>query len=127
MRNMTSLFQFARFGFVGMLATTVHYGVAVIFLLVASPYLANLAGYCTAVGVSYFGHHRFTFGIAAESAAHGRRLPRFIVMSLSALVLSQLVLAAASAVGLTEVIGLAAAALSVPLYTFLLSRLWVFG
>lgn len=126
MRHMPSLVQFARFGSVGILATAVHYGVALIIVLVASPYLANFVGYCAAVGVSYIGHQRFTFRIAKEAAEHGRRLPRFVVTSFSALIISQLVLTGTAAVGLTEVIGLAVAVLSVPPYTFLLSRLWVF-
>lgn len=126
MRHIASLFQFSRFGLVGVLATAIHYGVALLMILATNTYLANLLGYCTAVGVSYIGHQRFTFRITLDSASHGRRLPKFIATSLSALILSQLVLAGTAAVGLEEAIGLAVAVLSVPPYTFLLSRLWVF-
>jgi len=126
MPDAATLSQIVRFGCVGILATGVHYGVALAVSLVASPYVGNLAGYCAAVGVSYTGHRRFTFRIEPEAAAHGRRLPRFLATSLSALLLSQLVLAATTAIGWPEAIALAAAVLTKPPYTFLLHRIWVF-
>ena len=123
---MESVLQLVRFGLVGVLATAVHYVVALGVSFFTTPYLANFAGYCTAVSVSYLGHHRFTFNVAAQGAAHGRRMPRFIVTSLSALILTQAVLAATIAAGLSEPVGLALAVLCVPPYTFVLSRFWVF-
>ena len=124
---MHALPQIIRFGFVGVTATAVHYLVALAVASVATPFLANFAGYCSAVGVSYFGHHRFTFDISKDKAAHGRRIPRFIITSLSALLLSQAVLAVAVFAGFSEPVSLAFAVLIVPPYMFVLSRIWVFS
>lgn len=121
-----TLAQIARFAAVGVTATATHYAAAMTIALAASPYLANLAGYATAVGVSYFGHQRFTFGLRGGGIAHFRHLPRFAATSLSALALSQLVLAAARLWAAPEALALGAAVLIVPPYTFLLGRFWVF-
>jgi putative flippase GtrA len=119
--------QSLRFAAVGLLASAVHYGVALTVAATASPYFANLCGYGAAVGLSYFGHRRFTFRVGARAAAHRLRLPRFVATSLSGLLLSQLAYAAAEALDLPEAFGLGVAVLVVPPYTFLLSRFWVFG
>jgi len=115
-----------RFAVVGALATAIHYGVALAATLIASPYLANVCGYGAAVGVSYFGHQNFTFRVGGSGAGHLRRMPRFVVTSLSALLLSQLAFADADFAGLPDAAGLAVAVLTVPPYTFLLNRIWVF-
>ena len=115
-----------RFTVVGALATAIHYGVALTVAVIASPYVANVCGYCAAVGVSYFGHQKFTFRVGGSGTAHLRRMPRFVVTSLSALLLSQLAFACADYAGLSDTVGLAVAVLTVPPYTFLLNRIWVF-
>lgn len=126
MIRVATLVQLTRFGIVGLTATGVHYVVALGVSVLVSPYLANLAGYASAVGVSYFGHQRVTFRVDPAEVAHRRHLPRFVVTSLSALALSQLVLATGRALALPDAPALALAVLTVPPYTFLLSRVWVF-
>jgi len=126
MIRLATIAQVGRFGVVGLTATGVHYVVALAANLGISAYAANVAGYLCAVSVSYFGHQRVTFRLAPAEVAHGRHLPRFVATSLSALALSQAVLAAARALGTPDEVALAAAVLTVPPYTFLLSRFWVF-
>lgn len=121
------MLEMARFGSVGVVATAVHYGVALVANAITGPYLANVAGYCAAVSVSYIGHQRFTFRISPELALHRRRFPRFVATSLSALVLSQAVLAGGLAGGIPDALALAGAVLIVPPYTFVVSRFWVFS
>lgn len=124
------MMQIVRFLMVGVGATLVHYLVALAaarFLVPQIPYLANLAGFLVAVGVSYFGHLRFTYRVAHDDSHHRRRLPRFVVTAVSGLVFSQLVLAfVTEAARLPLWLGLAIAAAAVPAVTFVLGRLWVF-
>ncbi len=75
----------ARFALVGMLATGVHFAVALatLKLLVGSPPLANAAGFTFAVILSYLGHSVFTFRatVTTSSAA------RFVIVSLATVML----------------------------------------
>ena len=123
---MTVTLQFFRFASVGAFATVLHIAVALALALIMSTFAANLGGFLAAFGFSYLGHQRFTFRIARQSAAHARRLPRFLATALSAMLLSQLVLLALEGVGLTQSLALVMAALVIPPYSFLLSRIWVF-
>lgn len=121
------LLQIARFGAVGIAATAVHYLVALPVTWLVTPYLGNVAGYLVALGVSYAGHHRFTFRVPTNEAAHRHRMPRFILVSATALLLSQAVLALARAGGLPDELALLAAVATIPAVTFTVGRLWVFA
>lgn len=122
----SSLFELARFGSVGVLATCVHYLAALAATSAVGPYFANGFGYCTALLVSYLGHQRFTFRVPKGSREHRRQFPRFVISSLSALLFSQVVLAGVLGLGVREPIALVVAILSIPPVTFLLGRFWVY-
>ena len=122
-----SLFQLARFGVIGCLATIIHYTVAVGVALLSGPYTANATGYVSAVLVSYLGHQRFTFQVPTQARSHSRHFPRFIAASLFALLCSQLVLAATGSFDIDEQVRLALAVLIVPPVSYLLNRFWVYG
>lgn len=120
--------QLFRFALVGGIATLVHYLVALALVGAIGVYPANLGGYAAAVGVSYFGHLRFTFRVDPAGASHGRRVLRFVVVSLSGLLFSQAVLALGHAgVGLSPPLALAVAVVAVPVFTFIAQRTWVFA
>jgi len=118
--------QVPLFAIVGAAATATHVCAALaareVFL--ASPLIANFAGYLLAVGVSYLGNARLTF---RRAALHGPRFLRFVVVSLLGLALTQ---------GLTWLLvlrlgwpfwaGLAVVAVAVPALSFLLARAWAF-
>mgnify|MGYP003630824127 CR=1 FL=1 len=110
-----------------MLATCAHYLVAISTLLYMNVYAANLAGYLAAVAISYFGHQRYSFQLAAREISHRIQFPRFILASLGGLALSYLVLAIMEdAMGTPHWLSLAAAVCLVPLYTFVVNKLYVF-
>ena len=115
-----------KFGVVGILATTTHYGVAYSSLVYFDPFLANTVGYAFAVVVSYVGHNFYTFRYQKHMLPHKKKLIRFLTVSLSSLGLSHLTLGIATMFGLLDVISLALGVIIVPPYTFILSRLWVF-
>tara|TARA_R110001592_G_scaffold363393_1_gene687336 strand:- start:198068 stop:198442 length:375 start_codon:yes stop_codon:yes gene_type:complete len=116
-----------RFALVGVLATSAHYVVAICTVQYINIYAANLAGYFAAVAISYFGHQRYSFQLAALEISHRRQFPRFILASLGGLALSYLVLAIMEdGVGAPHWLSLAAAVCLVPLYTFVVNKLCVF-
>ncbi len=119
--------QLLRFLLVGAAATCAHYVVALISASAINLYAANLLGYLMAVAISYFGHQRFSFRLAAETVSHREQLPRFVLVSLSSLALSYLVLLLMrEAFGAPAWLSLAAAVGLVPMYTFLANKHCVF-
>lgn len=120
--------QLLRFLLVGAAATCAHYVVALISANAINLYAANLLGYLMAVAISYFGHQRFSFRLAAEAVSHREQLPRFVLVSLSGLALSYLILLLVrEAFGASAWLSLAAAVGLVPVYTFLANKYCVFA
>jgi len=119
--------QLLRFAQVGLAATGAHYLVALLALTLTGVYGANLAGYLTAVAISYLGHQRYSFRLRPEAISHGRQFPRFVLGSLGGLALSYLVLACMEqGLGAPHWLSLAAAVCLVPLYTFVVNKFCVF-
>ncbi|MBX7457686.1 GtrA family protein [Qipengyuania sp. 1NDH17] len=118
--------QLLSFGSVGMLATLAHVAVAYALLTATSinPYAANLAGFLSAVGISFVGNARVTF---AYSEAWWPALARFAVVSLTSLGLTTAILAVVEARALPHWTYVLATLAIVPPLTFLLSKFWVFA
>lgn len=116
----------ARFGIVGGLATLTHFSVlaAMLGLAQAGPVLANTIAYLLALGVSFLGHHFWTF------RAGGTLLPsflRFFGASGGAFLISTLVLVVLIRVfGVPDTIAAFVSAASIPVMTYSASRIWVF-
>jgi putative flippase GtrA len=118
--------QGATFAVVGALATATHLATALLARkgFGASPMAANFAGYAASVGVSYLGNARFTFG---RPALHGAQFVRFLVVSLAGLCLNQAITwLMAVRLGLPFWVALGAVVTVVPVFSFLVSRLWAF-
>jgi len=118
--------QLLVFGCVGVAATATHYFIA----LGANSfgqvdlYLANILGYVSAVAISYFGHGRFTF----KQTLNWTIFTRFVVVSLGALGASELLLLALQKTfAPPEYISLAVVVCTIPVLTFVMSKLWVFS
>lgn len=118
--------QLLSFGSVGMLATLAHVAVAYALLTTTSinPYAANLAGFLSAVGISFFGNARVTFGY---SEAWWPAFTRFVVVSLTSLGLTTTILAVIETWSLPYWTYVLATLAIVPPLTFLLSKFWVFA
>jgi putative flippase GtrA len=118
--------RLARFSIVGVVATVLHIGVAMIAVAAAgaNPTVAAMIGFTAAFAVSYFGHFRFTF---AASGRHRDYLLKFAVSSLASLVLSTgMVWVATAIVGIDYKPALFALAVIVPVCNYLVNRFWVF-
>lgn len=119
--------QAIRFSGVGILGTLCHVLVAFAAsaMLPVTALVANFVGFSAAVALSYVGHARFTFDVAANHSAH---LPRFAASALVGLLVSSLITLIVhdiyggpfwAALGLT--------AITVPPVTFVVLKLWVFA
>jgi putative flippase GtrA len=118
--------RLARFSIVGVVATVLHIGVAMIAVAAAgaNPTVAAMIGFTAAFAVSYFGHFRFTF---AASGRHRDFLLKFAVSSLASLVLSTgMVWVATAILGIDYKPALFALAVIVPVCNYLVNRFWVF-
>lgn len=120
----------ARFGVVGVVATLVHYGAALLAARAGAPLLlANLVGFLVAFSVSFLGHHHWTFR-PAEGPARGLRASaaRFMVVAGSSFLFSTVVLAGLVAQGrVSAPLALGVAVLVVPLVNFVAARGWAFA
>ena len=110
---------------VGATATVTHYLVALLLieLLDSNIYIANLAGYMTAVSVSFFGHGKLTFKKKLDHFVFFR----FLIGSLSALALSEVLLWFLSAqLLLNSKISLLIVVIFIPVITFFVNKFWVY-
>jgi putative flippase GtrA len=125
MINYPILRQLFVFGLVGIVATLTHYLTALFCHegLAINLYISNLLGYCSAVAVSFFGHGRYTFRVTLNQ--HIFR--RFVFTSISAFLASEAILAVLeNSLQLPHRVSLGFVVLTIPIFTFVLSKLWVF-
>lgn len=116
-----------RFAAVGLLATAVHVGIALLLTEAAAfgALSANLLAFCVALGVSYGGNRRWTF---AATGPHRRQALRFAFVAIVALLLNQLIVhVAVDRWALDFRLALAIVVLVVPILSLMLNRGWVFA
>ena len=116
-----------RFGIVGVAATLMHAGMAQLAhsLLAQPPLVANVMGFLAAFVISYGGHYHWTF---ASGVPHGTSLPRFLVVSLAAFMISEFIVWVVTGVmGLSMAVAMATVVGVVPLASFLINRNWTFA
>ena len=120
------LSRLARFSAVGVIATVVHIGVAMVAVAAAgvNPTVGAMIGFLSAFIVSYVGHFRFTF---AASGRYRDYLLKFAVTSLASFLLSTTaVWLATTVLGVDYRLALFALAIIVPVCNYLVNRFWVF-
>ena len=118
--------QISRFAVVGAVATLVHVSVALLVTSVfaLAPLVANLAGFCVAVAVSFWGHLWVTFRVKEPRRQH---LYRFIVLSLTSLSASSLITATLTYLGGSMFVAMSFVTLIVPGVSFFAAKLWAFA
>jgi putative flippase GtrA len=117
-----------RFGLVGVAATLTYLGIVNLVAVPVgplSPFHAHLVGLCGSIGLSYAGHHAFTF---ARKGRHGFYARRFAVITTVLFILSSAV-----AFACDRYLHLSAALISVlitvlyPGASYLSHSLWTFA
>lgn len=113
-----------RFAMTGLLVTALHAVAAVLFmhLILANPPLANGFAFLVATVVSYLINTLWSF----SSRLHGRTLYRFVLVSTGGFGLAMLVAWVAQSAGLNYLAGIAAVALIIPVFTFILHNFWTY-
>ena len=121
-----SLSEPLRFALVGGCATIIHVLVAVATerWTPAGQYASNVAGYASALALSYVGHAALTF---KTPILRVRQIGRFTTVSASGLCLGFIVIRLASALpDLPFPVTMATTGLLVASWTYALSKLWTF-
>ena len=124
---MSSFWQLARFGVVGVGATLTQFVVALVLSKYAGiPLLiANPVAFAVAFGVSFSGHHFWTFPGDTSAA---RNLWRFLIVALCGFGVSELLLLLLVHYGVGgQTAKLVLSTLVVPPVTFVLGKLWAFA
>lgn len=117
--------QLLTFGGVGLIATLVHYCMAVALFSVLGVNIlsANIVAYLTAVGVSFFGHSLLTFQVGLTKG----NFFRFLVISglcfasaQGLLLLLEYVAIAPSEINMVFVV------LFIPIISYIINKFWVY-
>ena len=117
-----------RYGIVGVVASVAHYLVAYFCFSVfqINYLLAHFFGFLFGLFTAYFGHYFYSF---KDTENHSQRFPKFLVLSLATLILHQVgayvLVNFAHLDYKTRVLPLLV--ISVPVFTFLLNKFWVFS
>ncbi len=117
----------SRFAIVGLIGTLVHTCVAMSASLsgLLPTFLANILGFVIAFGVTFTGHHLWSFPGGHDKA---RRMRRYFVLSVAGFALNATILASWLAfTPWPRSLGLMIAILVVPGLSFIGSRLWAFA
>ena len=119
-----------RFGIVGAVSTATYFVVTAVVgnpPVLLDPSLANLLGFLASVGVSYIGHHYFTFQVAG-AGAHAHYAPRFVVTTAILFAMSAVVMAVSRYwLGLDHTLATAIVTVSYPVASYALNTLWTFA
>ncbi len=117
--------QIARFILVGIVSTAIHFIVAAQVESTGSPaQIANFIGFICAATWSFLGNLYFTFRAGGKMTDY---LARFVIVSGSLFVTSALLVWFINQqLGFPFIIAMIAMALTSPIVSFLLQKLWVF-
>lgn len=118
--------QVLRFAGVGVVATAIHIfsALCVKGLFDITALSANFAGFSVAVLVSFIGHAKFTFRVDEPNRQH---LRRFLFLSLTSLLISSTITAAATSIGASFAVAMLCVGIVVPAASFLGSKYWAFS
>ena len=118
----------ARYGLVGLLASAFHFTVSFYSetKLGVNPFLSHLYGFFIGLMIAYLGHYFYSF---KDSQSHKKRFPKFIVVSLTALILHEFgvyIMVHYFQMNYSSLV-LPILILTVPAITFCMSKFWVFS
>jgi putative flippase GtrA len=127
LRHAPLFLQLTRFGLVGITAALVHFTVVVVLVELhwLKPLIANVAAFCVAFQVSYWGHRSWTF--SGTQQKHAVAFPRLLlVSSLAFLANESMFYILMSQFKLPYILALVIVLSVLPLAVFTVNKLWVF-
>ncbi len=120
------LAQLMRFGLIGVTAAAINFSivVALVQTLSLEPPIANIFAFFISFQVSYFGHRRFTF--TGTTAQHAIAFPKLLVLQIFNFIANESLFYFFLSMHLPYQIALLLVLSILPLFTFTVSKLWVF-
>lgn len=120
------LYQLFRFGVVGTTAALIHFTVVVILVhgLFIAPLAANVFGYAVAFQMSYWGHRLWTFN--GTVSTHREALPKLVIVQSLNFAANQTLFYFLLTLHLPYQLALLITLAVLPMFTFVLNKLWVF-
>ena len=117
-----------RYGIVGVAASVVHFTIAYIAFekIHINFFISHFIGFLFGLITAYFGHYFYSF---KDDEDHGKRFPKFLVTALVALILHQggaFVFVNVFQLNYSKQV-LPLLVVTVPVFTFLLNKFWVFS
>jgi len=118
--------QIMRFGIVGLTAATIHFSIVVMLVQFAGlqPLVANVFGFLISFQVGYWGHRTWTFN--GTSVLHREALPRLLTVQVVAFTANETLFYTFLQMHLPYQVALLIVLTILPIFTFLMSKLWVF-
>lgn len=119
-------FQLCRFGIVGVTAAAVHFSIVVSLVQLNGlpPLLANVFGFAISFQVSYWGHRRWTFQDSV--ALHRVAFPKLLFVQLINFAANESLFYILLSFHLPYVFALLIVLAVLPIFTFIVSKMWVF-
>lgn len=119
--------QLFRYGIVGLAAAGTHFGLVVFSVQVIgyTPMMANMLVYPLSFQVSYWGHRLWTFG--GTEVSHLTAFPKLVTIQIINFLLSQGLFFIFLKMHIPYQIGLLILLFTLPIFTFISSRFWVFN
>jgi len=120
------LSQLFRFGIVGLTAAALHFSIVVMLVQtwLFMPLVANIFGFAAGFQVSYWGHRMWTFSETVTS--HRVALPRLLIVQAINLLANETLFYIFLSLNLPYPVALLIVLSTLPLFTFISSKLWVF-
>jgi len=118
--------QFAKFAAVGGLGTALHYLVLIALVSLAglAPGRAAFCGALAGACLVYLLNRRYTFD---SRQAHGRAVPRFILLAVAGALLNGAIVGVLSGAGLHFLLAQVIATGAILVLNFIVSKLWIFS
>lgn len=118
--------QLSRFGIVGVIAATIHFSIVVFLVqqVQLQPLTANVFGFFISFQVSYWGHRTFTF--SNTNVHHRSALPKLLLLQMFNFAANQSLYYMFLSMHLPYQFALLLVLAILPLFTFVVSKLWIF-
>jgi len=124
--DLSLLRQIFRFGLVGITAATIHFSIVVMLVQHYSfePLIANIFAFMVSFQASYFGHRRFTFH--GTTAMHIVAVPKLLTLQIMNFIANESMFYVLMALHLPYQLALIIVLATLPLFTFAVSKRWIF-
>lgn len=119
-------FQLFRFGIVGFTAASINFSIVVLLvhLQLMTPQIANIFAFMIAVQMSYWGHRLWTF--SDTNAMHRAAFPKLLTIQILNLIANEALFSFFLALHFSYQIALIIVLTTLPIFTFIANKLWVF-